>query len=188
MRLLLITTDTNPDRTLAGLYTKHDIKTASADDIDTVEADSYDVCIVYGGYGAADIKPGQYGLLMTFISAGTKPLLAVGFGFELVCRAFGADLAQLGELETGTVRILPTDDGAKLFQGSDPLCVKETRRWSVDELPKKLAILAKSETGIEAIRHKTLSIYALQQLPEDFVYASDAKMVFENLLAAYKIK
>ncbi len=83
---------------------------------------------------------------------------------------------------------MPTDDGAKVFQGSDPLCVVESKRWNIDELPKKLSVLARSETGIEAVRHKTLPLYGIQLLPKDFTYPSDAKMVFENLLAVFKLK
>lgn len=188
MKLLLITTDNSSADVLTDIYSKHNITAVVADNALVIDQSSYDLCIIYGSLGNDSFHTAVVEMLVAALAGNDKPLLGVGIGFEVVCRMLGADLSQLGDIDTGTLKVIPTDDGAKLFQGADPLCVTETKRWSVDELPKKLAVLAKSETGIEAVRHKTLPIYALQQLPQDFAYISDAKMVFQNLLSAFKIK
>ena len=79
----------------------------------------------------------------------------------------------------------PTDEGSKLFQGTDPIRVGETERWTIDEMPRELVVLARSESGIEAVRHRTKPVYGLQLRPEDFKYASDGKLVFANILDTF---
>jgi len=113
------------------------------------------------------------------------PVLTAGFGFELLCAASGINLSQFGGRGAGAEKIEPTTEGSKLFQGSDPLRVKPTERWLTDEFPKKLQVLARSDTGVEAVKHKTRPVYGLQQRPEDFAYPSDAKMVYRNIFSAF---
>jgi anthranilate/para-aminobenzoate synthase component II len=121
--------------------------------------------------------------LVSFLGQTDIPVLAIGFGFEVFCRAQGIDLGEYGERGTGADKIEPTTNGVKLFQGSDPLRVVENERWLTDEFPKKLQILAQSRTGVEAVRHKTKLQFGLQQRPQDFAYASDAKMVYDNIFS-----
>jgi anthranilate/para-aminobenzoate synthase component II len=111
----------------------------------------------------------------------TAPVIGIGSGFEVICRAFGNNVEDIGDLDDGETRLVPTEAGSKMFQGSDPLLINPSRRWLIDELPKSLQVLARSQSGIEAIRHKQKPVYAIQQLPENFTYASDAKLVFANL-------
>ena len=121
--------------------------------------------------------------LVSFLGQTEIPVLAIGFGFELFCRAQGIDLGQYGERGTGADKIEPMTNGVKLFQGSDPLRVVENERWLTDEFPKKLQALAQSQSGVEAARHKTKLQFGLQQRPQDFAYTSDAKMVYENIFS-----
>jgi anthranilate/para-aminobenzoate synthase component II len=112
-------------------------------------------------------------------------VLALGFGFELLCEAYGIHLPDYGERGPGAEKMEPTTEGTKLFQGSDPLCISKGERWRTDEFPKKLQVLARSKTGVEAVKHKTKPLYGLQQRPEDFIYFSDAKIVYENIFSAF---
>jgi anthranilate/para-aminobenzoate synthase component II len=117
-----------------------------------------------------------------------KPVLGIGLGFELICYAFGCQLHEESERAAGAISVRPTGDGSKVFQGTDPIKASETQRWAVDDVPRELVVLARSDNGIEAVRHKTRQIFGLQLQPEDFVYASDGKMVFENILDAFRKK
>jgi GMP synthase-like glutamine amidotransferase len=143
---------------------------------------SYESAIPYDLEG--EMRPGLIELV-NFLRLAEKPVLAIGFGFELLCVAQGIDLRSVGERGVGAAKIEPTADGMKLFQGSDPLCVLENERWQTDEFPKKLQVLARSQTGVEAVRHKTKLQIGLQQLPADFTYRSDAKMIYENIFSLF---
>jgi anthranilate/para-aminobenzoate synthase component II len=143
--------------------------------------DEFSAIVVSGAYEAT--MPGRFELVQ-LLAGLDKPLIGVGIGYEVLCQVLGIDLDALADCAVGATRIIPTDDGAKLFQGTDPLLVKESMRWLVEELPKSCQVLARSDSGIEAFRHKKRPLTAIQQLPDDFTYPSDAKMVYANLFAA----
>ena len=157
-------------------------------------ANEFDGLIVIGDYNdnppltdATTVTSGDstVSFVVGLLQSTEWPVLAVGFGFELLCAASGIDLSQFGDRGAGAEKIEPTTEGNKLFQGSDPLRVKPTERWLTDEFPKKLQVLARSDTGVEAVKHKTRLLYGLQQRPEDFVYPSDANMVYRNIFSAF---
>jgi GMP synthase-like glutamine amidotransferase len=186
MRLLLIDNETKHLDALKLLCANHAVDVVKAGDISATDWQEYDGVILSGSYQQAVIvEADSYANEIEIIQSGTVPVLGICFGFELICYAFGAELIQLGDRATGAAKIVPTDDGAKVFQGTDPIRVSEAYRWSVEELPKSLVVLARSETGIEAIRHKTKMVYGLQFHPEDFAYSSDGKLVFDNILSQF---
>jgi GMP synthase-like glutamine amidotransferase len=186
MRLLIL--DDGSGR-LDGIHEackKHELEIVNIGGSQLPAFDSYDGVLLTGQYRESTSTEVSWpDSLSTSIQEAGVPVLGIGRGFELVCVAYGIDLATEGEHGTGADRLLPTADGAKLFQGSDPIRVNETYRWCVDELPKGWAVLGKTDSGIEAMRHKTKPVYGLQLYPEDFAYASDAKLVYENILAAF---
>ena len=141
----------------------------------------YDGVIVVGASTAK--QPGTE--LLGMLDLAKKPLLGIGAGFETATTLLGFDMASVYERGEGSRKLVPTEDGAKLFQGTDPLSISETERWLFDEAPRGIQILARSESGIEALRHKQKPVMALQQLPEDFAYNSDAKLVYSNLLTFF---
>lgn len=130
--------------------------------------------ILQGEAGAVADKTRQQAVL---------PVIGLGWGFTMVCAALGEDLYELAERDVAATTVRPTDDGAKLFQGTEPIKVAEGTRWAIDQLPRSLRVLAMSESGIEAVKHNKMPLLALQMLPEDFVYPSDGKLVFENALS-----
>ena len=170
MRICLIDLGGAPRDSLQVYFGKHDFVGAE---------DQYDAVVIAGSYEVDGPQPE----LAEPDSA--TPVIGIGSGFEIACKLVGLDIAQTFEQAAGSSRLIPTEDGAKLFQGTDPLIVTESKRWLIDELPKSLQVLARSETGIEAFRHKHQPLVALQQLPEDFVYASDAKLVYGNLFGLF---
>jgi len=152
-------------------------------------ADSYDGLIVAGSYSSdtatvSDNDPQAWQTLLENIRDAERPVLGLGWGFELVCAAFGVALDQLGEQSAGEEVMTPTEAGAVVFQGSDPIKVQPIVRWQVEaeDLPKVLQALAISDGSVEAVRHKKLPVFGLQLFPEEFVYPSDGKLVVENIL------
>lgn len=194
MRLLLLNLD--PPEQLESAHSlgrlevicrKYDTQVVSVAELSDEAVARADVLLVAGGLHDAEAsRAAWYKPLVAQIQTASKPVLGIGLGFELVGAAFGAVLTDIGELAEGAPVVTPTEDGAKLFQGTDPLRVREIARWLVarEDLPKALQVLAASETGVEAVRHKTLPVYALQLYPEDFTYPSDGKLVYENILSA----
>lgn len=180
MRILLIDLGgLSPDNVQA-YFAKHEIMS----DRNIAKEDAYDV-VVIGGTGQS--STGTIEAVQNMLTADSaKPVIGIGSaGFELACRLAGTEIAKSFELGNGMSRLVPTDDGAKLFQGTDPILVKESRRWLVDELPKSLQVLARTDDVIEAFRHKQKPLAALQQLPEDFIYPSDAKLVYGNIFGLF---
>jgi anthranilate/para-aminobenzoate synthase component II len=189
MRLLLIDNGLAQLGQLQAVCAKYELDIVQAGEISKVNTEDFDAVILAGGFGhtvANDVT--AYQAQLDIISSAGKPVLGIGFGFELVCYAIGARLDRIGEFAGGAPVITPTEDGAKVFQGTDPMRVNETERWLVEaeDLPKLLAVLATSETGVEAFKHKSRPVYGLQLFPEDFAYASDGKLVFENILASFQ--
>jgi len=165
---------------LASYAPKHQVVVVQSAAVPAV-LDEFSAIVVAGAYGA--VSPGRFELVQ-MLAGLDKPLLGIGIGYEVLCQTLGIDLDALAECAVGAQRIIPTDDGSKIFQGTDPLLVKEGQRWLVEELPKSCQVLARSDSGIEAFRHKKRPLIAIQQLPDDFTYPSDAKMVYANLFAA----
>ena len=169
------------------ICSKQDLRVVPVDDLAATTVGDFDALLLAGGFRPSnEPQPGWYRPLVELVQGSGKPVLGIGLGFELVCAAYGASLVELGELAAGAPVMVPTEDGTRLFQGTDPLRVAEAVRWLVaaEDLPKVLQVLAASETGIEAVKHRTLPAYGVQLYPEDFTYPSDGKLVYENLLSA----
>lgn len=185
MQIFLIDLGGAPRDALQAYLAKHELI-----EVQTIGAqDWYDAVIVAGTYGPAEASRNPLVIdsdLRDLLADSAKPVIAIGSGgFELACGLVGLEIAEVFERGNGSSRLVPTNDGAKLFQGTDPLLVKESTRWLVDELPKSLQVLARSESGIEAFRHKQKPLIVLQQQPEDFEYSSDAKLVYGNLFGLF---
>ncbi len=194
MRTILINNGLRHLGLLEAVCAGQDVVVVAAAELDDNIFDAintFDAVILAGAFNAndtvgEDVK--RYQAQLDIVSSSNVPILGIGFGFELVSYAFGARLESIGEMSVGAAAVIPTDDGAKIFQGTDPIKIRETNRWLVEaeDMPKLLMVLATSETGVEAFKHKSKPVYGLQLYPEDFMYASDGKLVLENIFASFK--
>lgn len=185
MRILIVDYGTEELEALVAMCSRHQTDVLPADGLTAEAVQDYEAVILAGDYTEAGVwQQPPFTTGAAWLKAADKPVLGICQGFAALCYAFGEQLHESADLTAAAGRMVPTDDGAKLFQGSDPIKVAESVRWNVDELPKELLVLARSETGIEAVRHKIRPIYGLQLRPGDFIYPSDGKLVFENLLDA----
>lgn len=193
MRLLVVDNGTKQLDALTDICAaggKREVTTVTAEqyvqDLAGTGLDGFDAIVLSGDYENGLAWEQSYFLRETELVMDTaKPILGIGLGFELILYAAGYQLHEVAERTEGATRVVPTEDGSKVFQGTDPIIVADGHRWNIDELPKGFVALAKSETGIEAIRHKTKLMYGLQLHPENFKYSSDAKMVFENIFEVF---
>jgi anthranilate/para-aminobenzoate synthase component II len=186
MRILIVDYGTGNLENLLHITSRHEVEVVKPEELEVVDTVQFKSIILIGGYDHDVVSDMEaYATDMELISESKMPVLGVCFGFELVCAAFGVYLSESTDKFPGAGRIMPTGDGARIFQGSDPILVNETTRWGIEELPKSLVKFATSETGIEAIKHKTLPVYGLQLGPGDFKYPSDGKLVYDNILQAF---
>jgi GMP synthase-like glutamine amidotransferase len=184
MRIALIDLGAAPVGAMRELLAKHELSLVDGQVALEAFAGGYDGIVLMGSYDT-DILDEAYMTRLAEAVRGTEvPVLGVGRGFQ-VCAASGMDVAVVADCEVAATKIVPTNDGAKIFQGSDPMLVKGIRRWHIDELPKNLQVLARSDTGIEAFRYKQRPVVAIQLGLEDFVYVSDGRLVLKNLLALF---
>lgn len=188
MRILLIDNGTRHLGQLEVICSKHQLDVIAPNVLTDAAAEAYDAVIISGNYDQSEaMKPEKFQVQLDLLQTGEKPVLGICLGFELICCAFDIELSRYAEQAIGAAVMTPTDEGAKLLQGSDPIRVGETIRWHVEsqDLPKVLAVLAKSDSGVEAVKHKNKLVYGLQFCPEDFTYPSDGKLVYENILAIF---
>lgn len=183
MRIVLINLGGTVSEELLALLAKHQVEVEPIRPMPAVEPNVGGV-VLAGAYDTA-IDPSLSDGLVAWLAGFDKPLVGIGQGFAIACKLYGVDLESIFEKSSAGSKLVPTDDGAKVFQGTDPLLVEATPRWLIDELPKSLQVLARSESGIEAIRHKQKPVIAIQQQFDDFVYPSDGKLVYANIFGLF---
>jgi len=115
-----------------------------------------------------------------------KPIFGICYGFELIAHTFGAKLEQLKNKEHGIIdiEVIQQND---IFQNILSFKVFESHRWVVQEPLDDLLVLAKSKNGVEAIKHKTYPIYAVQFHPEMFIDETCGDEIFNNFLNSLKV-
>lgn len=103
---------------------------------------------------------------INYVLSTKKPILGLCMGFEVIARAYGAKVLELGDYVTGFKHFKATDTGRKAL-GKQSLTQYENHRFYVPDIPSDdFDILARSETGVEIIRHRTRPILATQFHPE----------------------
>lgn len=190
MHILIVCRDL-PDpsltETLKSAWNKADVSVVTLADLTADSFTGSDTIVVIGARGAdGDVPLESLSLLTNLMLDTPVPVIAVGWGFEVACLAAGDDLTASGYgLVDGAAHMVPTSKGEALFQGSDPIRAEQNARWDYDELPRGYVALARSDTGIEAFQSKKNQLLAIQLLPADFTYPSDAKLVYQNLITAF---
>lgn len=97
----------------------------------------------------------------------TLPILGICFGHQIIGRAFGVEVVDLGHTIRAfkEIKLLDRD---LLFNGlPDLIRVHESHRQGLSQLPREFRHLAESSTAeIEAVAHKSRPVYGVQFHPE----------------------
>lgn len=168
---------------LADIWNEHECVKLGVQELGEHDLSGYDAVVIAGLLNSSE--PQALDTLSALTNIMTDPpsvVYGLGWGFEVACVAYGFDLSETYSCVTGAAKLVPTSKGESLYQGSDPLRLNPGSRWDVDELPRGLVALASSDTGIESFQHKARPLLVMQQVPADFAYASDARLVYKNLL------
>ena len=106
----------------------------------------------------------QYGKEAALIKKHKGPVIGICLGFELIAHTYGSHLHLLNERRKGEVTLIPTGLGPLTIPAS--VAVYENHNWSVQKLKRPLRALARSEYGIEILKHSRKPIYGMQFHPE----------------------
>ncbi len=115
---------------------------------------------IYDVHGAGHL---WYQDEIDFVLKCDKPILGICMGFEVIARAYGGNIEEIGRLVEGYKNIQLNGLGKSLL--SQPKVKQfESHRWCLRKAPKGFKVLADSETGVEIM--KKGNILATQFHPE----------------------
>lgn len=162
---------------------KSTFRIISYSDIDKINPDEFDATILSGGHNFP-VQGNEHELQqeIDFVQQFTKPILGICFGFEIIATSLGAKLECMPKREHGLLSIQVTEPD-QLFGNTTSLQVFESHRWVVKEPSRDMLVLARSKDGIEAFKHQTKNIYAVQFHPEMFTEQDQGREIFKNFLA-----
>lgn len=147
----------------------------------------HDLIILTGGHEipVSDHNQ-QYAQEIAAIRGADVPIIGICLGFELIAKAFFCDLVCMPERETRKLKITKLVDDP-VFENVGEIVGFEAHRWIVPQVSSDLIALAKSEDGIEAIKHKTKPIYGFQFHPEESREDDCGMKLFENLFTMLRM-
>lgn len=178
MRILLIDNGSSLTDKLKQLIPGSEI-TKKFGEAKTTDVNDFDLIILSGG-GFHNVlqNEGEFQEEIKIIESG-KPLIGICFGCELIAHVFGAKRKKLEKEQIGTYDI---DVISESLGGPKSIKVYEGHKWGISELPDIFEILAKSESGPEIIKHKTLPIFGIQFHPENLVNETEGDELFLKML------
>jgi len=181
MKIAVIDNGTSLLSTLEHLLVGNEYEIVTLSEIDEISP-KFDLIILSGSKSTSLLSHlNVFEKEMDLIRTTEIPVLGICLGFELIAYAFKSSLQKIPAREKGIISIeVMTRD--KIFEDLNILSVYECHRWVVSKLPDCLEAMAKSEDGIEIIRHKEKKIYGFQFHPEMFRSHTDGAFVFRNLL------
>lgn len=190
MKILLINNHTAHLKELAEALRGHDVEVQTYLPGIKFKTDDKDLVILSGGGGEGleiydHYERGKlwYGPEMSFIRNYQGPILGICMGFEVVCSAFGEKIQHMGRLVEGYKTVGTTDAGYQLT-GQKSLKQYESHRWNVPHVSEEnFEVLARSDSGVEMIRHKRRPILATQFHPE----MEGGTLDLDQILASFKM-
>lgn len=107
-----------------------------------------------------------YGDQIDYVLSSGKPILGICMGFEVIASAYGSKVTEMKEYLSGFKRVSLNPKGRGVLNKKE-LLQYENHKWRVTDVPSsRFEVLAQSETGIEAFKHKTKKIFGVQFHPE----------------------
>ncbi|MBU6310783.1 gamma-glutamyl-gamma-aminobutyrate hydrolase family protein [Patescibacteria group bacterium] len=185
MKVSLVNNGKKEPEKLRSLLSEHQVTLYDATQASNVE-DS-DLIVLSGSsrfpiMGNEDELEPEYSLVLN----ARVPIIGICYGAELIARAFGGTLVDLGEgnkerdlVDVEVVVPHPMFGGRTHFQAYD------AHRWTVEALPHTLELLARSKHGPEVFRHRIRPVVGFQFHPEKMVDESYGDEVFRAVLAHY---
>jgi len=167
---------------LAKLLDGQEITVIARDRLSLKEASSYDAVILTGGHSLAVADHDrEYANELDLIKNGSRPVIGICLGFELIAHAFGAVLHRLEEKEKGIVKIQVVRPHPVLA-GLSEIEAYESHRWAIKDVQRPLIELAASPDGCEIVMHESRPIFGFQFHPEMFPDRTTGEQIMKNCL------
>ncbi len=184
MRVALINNGIKAPQKLLELLAGHEVQVFDSAQASEVESSAFDLMVLSGSsrfpiMGNEEALEPEFNLVLN----SSIPVIGICYGCELIARAFGGTLTDLGEgskertmVDIEVVQEHPMFGGRKSFQAYD------AHRWAISDAGPNLSILARSKHGPEVIQHCIRPIFGLQFHPEKMVDESYGDEVFRSIL------
>ncbi len=183
LKILLIDNGTVHIEALKKALEPNLVETITKDQINIDSANTYDLIVMSGSTNNAVVKnPDIYYSEIELIKQIKKPLLGICMGFEVIAYTFGAKFLELSSKVSGPKELTITKDDA-LFKEEPNYTVMENHKWVVLSIQDPMIELARSDTGIEIIKHADKPIYGFQFHPEILDDRSNGHRLLENFLS-----
>ncbi|KKP69828.1 hypothetical protein A2X44_05175 [candidate division CPR3 bacterium GWF2_35_18] len=182
MNIIVIDNGTNNLQKLLFLLKNHNTEIINVKKINLKNTSKADLIILSGSSKNAVVKnKSLYNKEIELIKKSKVPMIGICLGFELISFVYHTELKLREEREKGFVDIEIVNNEA-IFKDLPNLKVFESHRWYIDRLSPDLVMLAKSESGIEIIKHTNRMIYGFQFHPELYITKTCGHKIFFNLL------
>lgn len=175
MKVLIIDNHTKHIKKLRDLLRGNTITVRKREVISLGGLEKFDLVILSGGSHVCPIKNHhkEYKKEIDFLKKTDKPVIGICLGFEIIAVAFGSSLKELGAREKGICKIKFKNKKVEVY---------ESHRFGISKTSDSLEVLAVSEDGPEAVKHKKKPIYGLQFHPEMFVQETDGDEIFAKII------
>ena len=184
MKFLIIDNYSKHISEIVRVFSKVNVDVVGVLDLEKIDFSKYDGFVLSGGSKHSVVGNKKlYSKEIELIKNSDKPILGICLGFELICEAYEEMMEHSEKRIKGEVKVnLVSYD--KLFNKIDfPIKVYEAHKWSLVKT-KFLKVLAKSDSGIEIIKHPRKLIYGLQFHPE--IKGFEQKGLIENFVGIVK--
>jgi GMP synthase-like glutamine amidotransferase len=182
MKLLVVDNGTSYLRELLALFSEHEVMAVTRRGFSKEAAASCDAVVLSGGHSfTVSEHDREYANELDYIKNGSRPIIGICLGFELIAHAFGATLERLGENEKGIIKIKAVCQHP-ILSGLSEIEVYESHRWVIKNVQSPLVELASSRDGCEVVAHETKPIFGFQFHPEMFPDKTTGKAIIKNCL------
>ncbi|RSX55233.1 para-aminobenzoate synthase [Bifidobacterium dolichotidis] len=148
--------------------------------------DGYDGVLISPGPGAP-VDAGVSEAIIRVCAAQQKPMFGVCLGMQALAEVFGCTVSHAPSIMHGKTSLVKHRDDDPVFEGvANPMVATRYHSLAVEPetIADELQVTAWTQDDhiVQAIRHKTLPMYAVQFHPES-VMTQDGYRLFANWLA-----
>lgn len=183
MKILLIDNGTRRIEQIMHLLKGAKTDLVNPRDLSRDSFDGYNLVFISGGRMAtAFTSSDTFKTEVDLIKNSSTPIFGVCLGFQLIAQAYGAKFKKLEPQRRGIVKV--KIDNTTLTNGLKLLKVFESHKWAVENVSKPLDVLARSEDGIEIVKHRDYPICGVQFHPEaDIEMDTNGRVIFDNFMS-----
>jgi GMP synthase (glutamine-hydrolysing) len=186
MKILIIDNNSKHIEEIKNLCLGHAVSILKWSEISTDSYRPFDLIILSGGSGMSiDKHTADFKTEADLIRKSNKPIIGICLGFELICKTFGCRIEREEESERGLIEIQTMKDD-QIFGEKSKFKVFMAHKWHVREVDPPLIPLARSEKGIDIVRHLEKQIYGFQFHPEVLDPENDGHLIFNSLIERFR--